>query len=182
MSAGNSLLHAKQILKNIGVSKGHLVVDFGVGNAGHFSLSAARLVGETGKVFAVEILKDVLRGFEKRFAMEGHLNIVPVHGDFEALSAPLPIEPGSVDFVTSALNASCVDSFHHLAKEARRILKPEGKLLIIDWKPEVPHPVAPHASQLTDIYDAKRELMHSGFKRADEIRIGRHHWGLVLSS
>ncbi|MBU1126413.1 methyltransferase domain-containing protein [Patescibacteria group bacterium] len=181
MSAGRTLLDAFNILQQAGIENGHHLVDFGIGNSGHFSLAASRLVGVRGKIYAVDIMEEMLRTFDKRCAMYGLTNIMSVHGDFEGVDRPLPIESESVDFVTSVLNAACVENFQFLAMEAHRLLKPQGKLLIIDWKPEVWHPIAPPKHLLRSIYEAKQELLNTGFTQINEVRIGRHHWGLLLS-
>ncbi len=182
MSAGRALLDPLEILPRLGLHPGHVLVDFGIGHSAHFSLTAARLVGETGKVYAVDILEHYLEQLAQRAALERQQNIVPIRGDFEAQIAPLPLENNIADFVVSVLNAACLQNFSALAKEARRLLKDDGKLLLIDWKPEVNHPVAPRVELRRGIYDAKHDLLNTGFTQAEEVRINRHHWGLLISN
>ena len=43
-----------KILKDLGVKKGQYVLDFGCGPGG-FSLAASRLIGSTGKIYALDV-------------------------------------------------------------------------------------------------------------------------------
>ena len=61
---GNELINSEWLLKEkAGLSFGMKVGDFGCGGGGYFALQAARLVGDHGQVFAVDILKSVLNIF-----------------------------------------------------------------------------------------------------------------------
>ena len=180
MAAGTELLDAKKILKKLGVKRGNCLVDFGIGTSGNFSLAASRLVGDEGRIYSVDIIPDIIKMFKKRCALEGICNVRTIWGDFEGETRSLDIENDVADFVISIHNLWCTKDLTKMAKEAKRILAPHGKLIIIDWKPEMPHPVSPSANACTSVYDAKRRLMNCGFAHVEETPIDRHHWGLVF--
>jgi ubiquinone/menaquinone biosynthesis C-methylase UbiE len=61
-------------LKNIGVKKGHMVLDFGCGD-GHYTIPAAKVVGKKGLVYAQDKEKGALDELIKRAKAEGLKNI-----------------------------------------------------------------------------------------------------------
>lgn len=176
MSAGTYLLDAKKILHQVGVKKGDVVGDFGVGTSGHFALSASFVVGEDGSVFAVDILKDVLKMLDSRCGLDGVCNISTVWGDFEGFCG-VPIEPETLDHVFVIHDMWCTKDVVSMIKEAKRLLKRGGVLTIIDWSLESKNPIAPKKEFRRDKGDVRRKLVNSGFRLINEIDVDSDHWG-----
>lgn len=94
-------------LKKIGMEKNFRVLDFGCGE-GHYSIPAAKVVGERGIVFAVDKDESALKKV-KQFAEKYNLkNIEIIKSETE-----VPLKTNSVDFVM------CFDMLHYLKKEGR---------------------------------------------------------------
>jgi ubiquinone/menaquinone biosynthesis C-methylase UbiE len=116
---------ARTLLK-LGVLPGHTVLDFGCGPGG-YSIAAARLVGPTGKVYALDINPLAVRAVQKAAGKERLGNITTVLADS---AADLP--NGSVDV------AILHDVLHLLADPAKviaslhRALHREGLLCVSD--------------------------------------------------
>jgi len=115
-----------EALRQVGIRPGQTVLDFGCGPGG-YSLAAARLVGPTGKVYALDV-NPLAVGAVQRAAGKQHIeNITPVVADS---AADLPKE--SVDVVILH------DVLHLLADPAgviashHRGLKQEGLLCVND--------------------------------------------------
>ena len=116
----------KSILAEAGIKPGFHVLDYGCG-PGSFSIVAAELVGQSGKVYAVDInplaLERVLNTASKR----GLTNIETIHTD-----CATGLEDGVVDIVL------LYDTYHDLPdpgsvlEELHRILKPDGILSFSD--------------------------------------------------
>lgn len=108
--------------KNVGLKKEFKVVDFGCGE-GHYSIPAAKFVGEKGKVFAVDKDKGVIEKM-KQIARQYNLKNI----EFVNVETVLPLKKEMADFVM------CYDMLHYLKKEGRkkvyeevyRVLKEEG--------------------------------------------------------
>lgn len=121
------------MLKNLGAKKGTTICDLGCGN-GFYSLRLAKLVGEGGKILAVDIQPEMLHLLELRSKKENVTNISPVLG---TLSDP-KLPPASVDLIL------CVDVYHELShpelmlSHLRKSLKPDGQIVLVEFRAEDP--------------------------------------------
>lgn len=114
------------VLRELGVSPGHAVLDFGCGPGG-YSLAAARLAGSSGRVFAVDINPWAVRRLQNIARRLGFGNIVTIVGD-----SPAGLPCRAVDL------ALMHDVLHELDDPAavisgiERVLRPEGVLAVSD--------------------------------------------------
>jgi len=65
---------AAEVLRAISISRGHIVLDFGCG-CGTYTISAARLVGKEGKVYALDKDKRDLDKLMQKAKSEGLRNV-----------------------------------------------------------------------------------------------------------
>jgi len=178
MSAGSALFNTRQVLEQIGVWPGMVVADFGVGQTGHATLSAARLVGGEGQVYAVDIVPDVLTAIRNQAGFEGLTNVTPVWGDFERAGG-VDIAPDSLHYVFVINNFWCVGDAGQMIGEAKRLLHPEGKIFIADWHPDVNHPIAPPVEHRVTPLEVKRLMKQLGSSQIEDAFINDTHWGLI---
>jgi ubiquinone/menaquinone biosynthesis C-methylase UbiE len=61
VSGGNQLIDSEEVFRHLHLAEGMAVADLGCGNLAHFVLPAAKAVGQSGLVYAVDILKTALR-------------------------------------------------------------------------------------------------------------------------
>ena len=125
---------ARALLTEVGVAAGSHVVDYGCG-PGYFSLIAAELVGEGGRVYAVDLEPRMVE-------MVGTRAIAAGFGNCEALLSDdgrAPVADGAADVVL------CVQIMHYaetragrvaVARDVTRLLKPGGRALVIQWQPK----------------------------------------------
>ena len=64
-------------------------------------------------------------------------------------------------------------------KEAARLLKPGGSLLIIDWLPGRFF-VGPPAEEKISIDEARQAAASAGLSETKEFQASQHHFGLVF--
>ncbi len=113
-------------MKEVDIRKGYRILDYGCGPGSH-SLESARLTGEGGRVYALDIHPLALECVRRR-ALKGRLeNIETIRSD---CSTGLP--DGNIDVVL------LYDVYHGLSdpgriqKELNRVLKPGGILSFND--------------------------------------------------
>ncbi|MFH1187781.1 MAG: methyltransferase domain-containing protein [bacterium] len=122
-----------KILKKIGVEKGMQVGDFGCGRRGTFTFAAAQIVGDSGKVCAVDILKSVLKTINDQARLDGCEKIIKtVWSNLEKYKATA-IPDDSLD-VGLLINVMLQTDFpQDVIKESMRMVKNGGTLFISDW-------------------------------------------------
>ncbi len=166
-----SYLDPPSILRSFHVRAGMHVADIGSGT-GFFAIPAAEMVGPEGRVYAVDLSPEMLEDLRAKLERaEG--------GNLEALRSTedrIPLPDASVDFAFLA----CV--LHELAGagtllEARRILKPAGRLGIVDWKKEESGFGPPKAHRL-DEDEAGAVLSDAGFEPTRTFEAGVYHYGI----
>ena len=144
------------LLAALQLQPGDVVADIGAGT-GYFTLPMARMVGEGGRVLAVDIQPEMLAIIEQRMEAEGVENI-------ETLLAE-PCNPGlapaSVDMVL------LVDAYHEFAcpREVMQVvadsLRPDGRVILVEYRGEDSEvPIKP-LHKMT-VAQAERELAAVG--------------------
>lgn len=170
----SELLKPKTILERAGIREGMKVADMGCGAQGHFVFPAAELVGKSGKVWAVDILKSALNAIESRARYENASNVEPLWSDIEIYKGT-KIPDASLDIVMLVNNLP-KDA---MMKEAVRLVKSGGKLLVVDWK-VTDTPFGPPSVKRRAPNDIKTDIARFGLKLVDEFEAGQYHYGLVF--
>lgn len=174
---GNELIKT-DIFKLAGIEEGMNVADLGCGNLGYFSLPAARIVGKNGTVYAVDILKSVLESVATLAKEQGLDNVKTIWSNLEILGATkIPAASIDVAFVINMLFQSAKDDL--VLKEAVRLVKPGGKVIVVDWK-RIDAPFGPPLADRTKPEEIKQFALTAGLKLLEEFEAGPYHYGLLL--
>jgi ubiquinone/menaquinone biosynthesis C-methylase UbiE len=176
---GNELINAQKLLEQGEIKTGFKVADLGCGTTGHFVFPAAEMVGEQGIVYAVDILKSVLQSIEGRAKLWGVTNVKTVWADLERFGATR-IEDNSLDLALLINVLFQVKEKQTVIKEAARILKPGGVLIIADWKLVGSSPGGPPPLLRFDPQEARKLAENVGFQFIKEFEAGPYHYGLVF--
>ena len=130
-------------------------------------------------MFAIEVHREIVARLA-RDAGEAHLsNLHPLWGDVE-LPGGSRLDNDSMDFVVISNILFHLDDKIACINEARRVLKPGGRLLIVDWSESFAG-LGP-APQAVVSKDMVEELCkHAGFvKVSDSIPGGDHHYAILF--
>lgn len=175
---GNKLLDAKKILERVGIEEGMAAVDLGCGGLGHFCIPAAHLVGNKGIVYAVDIQKAALEGVKSRCKIEGIDNLKTIWANVENYQST-KIKSDSCDLVM-LINILFQSHQHfNILKEAVRLLKNNGTLLIIDWNQSV-IPFGPPVESRAKKSEINALLYKFASERIDEFDAGKYHFGMIF--
>lgn len=178
ISSDHVLLDSEALLSTAGLALDMHYADFGAGMLGHFVIPAAKIVGPLGQVYAVDILKSVLQSIQSRAQLEGFTNLKIVWGDFER-SSGVNIPINSLHLV------SFVDVGHALLKsqnpfkEVGRLLRTNGRLLIIDWQTNPHAIIVPNEKRLSS-QEIESQAVNAGFHLMNRFVAGPQHWGLLF--
>lgn len=144
-------------VKNLPLDPNSVVADIGAGS-GYYTFRVAERIPE-GKIYAVEVQETAIQYLKDRSKELGFEQVVPVQGSSTSPNLP----ENSVDV------AFMVDVYHELEfpeemlQSIRTALKPEGKLILIEYQGEDPTiPIKP-LHKMT-VRQAEKELKANGFK------------------
>lgn len=171
-----NFLDPNDIIRQLGVSQGGIAADFGCGS-GFFSLAFAKAVGEEGKVYALDILPSALESVESRAKIDGLANIIPQRANLEKEGGS-KLPPESVDWVVMKDMLFQNKMKEVIIKEAGRVLKPEGKLLLVEWNDQGSS-MGPDESLRISREDIEKLAKSQGFKLEKELSAGDFHHGTV---
>lgn len=167
----------EKIIIQFGISPGLHVADFGAG-AGYYSLLLAAKVGESGKVFAIDVHKDMVRRLAREAVSKGLPNLESTWGDLEK-EAGSGLTEHSVDAVIVANSLFAIEDKKALVKEIKRVLRKKGRVLLVEWSDSFAG-MGPHQNHVISADDAKQLFTDCGFTFDREIDAGEHHYGLVF--
>ncbi|MES2315274.1 MAG: methyltransferase domain-containing protein [Patescibacteria group bacterium] len=160
-------------LRALGLQEDAIVADLGAGT-GFYSIAAGKMV-PAGKVYAVDVQKDFLMTIKTK-AREAHLaNVETLWGNIEKLGGT-KIADAIVDVDIASNVLFQVDDKERFIDEAKRILKPGGRLLLVDWSDS---PVL--AKNMLMPKEKAREIFERrGLIFDHEIDAGAHHYGMIF--
>lgn len=120
-----------QMREELKVKRGMTVCDMGCGN-GYHTLPLAEMVGETGKVYAVDAQPEMIEMLRQRIDAKGIKNVVPIVGLFHDPKLP----PNSCDMIL------LVDVYHEFSHPVEMLaamhkaLRPDGQLVLVEFRAE----------------------------------------------
>ncbi len=176
---GNYLLDAHNILGNIvQIKGGQIVGDLGAGGAAYFTLQSAKLVGDQGQVYAVDVLKNVLSNIHSKAQMTGLYNVKTVWSNLEVYgAAKIPEESLDHALLVNVLFQS--KKYPEIIREAVRLLKPGGQLTVIDWSDMSPN-FAPNQALQLDREEIINIAQNLSLSLRQEFQAGAYHFGLIF--
>jgi len=167
-------LNPNEILKCLSLHESMSAADFGCGSGG-WVLPLAKILNK-GMVFAIDILKEPLSVLESKCRDQGISNIKTIISDVEGEKGST-LSSSSVDLVLITNLLFQVEDKEHIFQEAKRVLKEEGKVLVIDWKENAP--MGP-AGKKVSLDEVKKTAQGSGFKFKKDLKAGDYHYCLIF--
>lgn len=174
-----SFSNPQEVTLQMGLHEGMKVGDFGTGS-GHYARAAAAIVGMEGKVYAVDVQENVLKHLKLNTQQEHLGTIETVWGDIEKPSGS-HLHDHSLDAVILANIFFQIENRFGLLDEIKRVLKPSGKLLVVDWAGSYGG-MGPAPDKVVTERDAEEFFISGGFHKVKSFRAGAHHYGILFTA
>lgn len=175
---GNELLNPVQLLERAGISPNMRVGDFGCGGMGYFSLQAARMVGDNGIVYAVDILKSALTSVASLAKQAGLENVKTIWSNIEI--------PGVTKIPDHSLDLALVKNVlfqtkkrEEFLREVTRLLKPGGIIMVVDWK-LAGSPLGPLHEDRVPPEEVRSIARSLNLSEQDSFEAGQYHFGFLF--
>ncbi len=149
-------LPPEEILKLLDVADGMEIADVGCG-PGYFTLPVAHMT--KGTVYAVDVSPEMLNILHERAEQAGLSNISLVESPAERIALP----DDSVDRIICSLVLHEVDDLTQTLSEFKRILRADGKVLLIEWEKK-PMDMGPSLEERIEPDELLREVTSLGFR------------------
>lgn len=152
----------RTLMKALDFKPGQAVCDMGCGN-GFYTLKIAKIVGNEGMVYAVDIQPEMLDFLAERAQIESVTHFIPILGGLTDPRLP----PNAMDVVLM------VDVYHEFSHPEqmlagiRKSLKQDGRIALVEFRAEDPEvPIRPEHKMSKE--QILREYTANGFKLVDE--------------
>ncbi|MBL8020691.1 MAG: methyltransferase domain-containing protein [Leptospirales bacterium] len=151
-----------QVLDILGVQIGNRIADVGAG-AGYFTFKLAERVGDPGRVYAVEVDRDMLEILQEKKELLKRGNVEVIAGD--QVGAALPSD---LDLIFSCNVFHEMENPEAYFRKLQPLLKRTGRVAIIEVDPK-------GAAGLGGIHGTKSEEIVEIMKRAGYTLTANHH-------
>jgi len=165
-------LNPQQILSNIPLKEDMVACDFGCGSGG-WVLPLSKII-KTGMIHAIDVLAEAISVLNSKISSYQAFNIKPMVGDIEK---GVKLKDDYADFILMTNLLFQLDDRNTAINEARRILKQNGMVLVVDWNKDA---VIGDKEGRISKEEAKELFESKGFKTEKEFSAGSFHWGLLL--
>lgn len=150
----------EKVVQTLAIKPGERIADLGSGG-GYFTFRLSQAAGPSGKVYAVDVDKDMLEDLAERANKDDYRNVEAVLAKYDD---PLLPEPVDLIFTTNV--------YHHIEgrakyfSDAARYLRAGGRVAIVDFNGK--HWSASFMGHYTPVEVVKKEMEEAGYVLARE--------------
>ena len=164
-----------EIVAAVGIAPGSRVAEIGCGN-GWFTFELERAVRPRGMVYALDMQTAMLQILETHRQNYERILVLP------CAENAFDLDDGEVDVVFHAnVLHECGDPIKHL-REANRVLKSGGKLIVIEWKPGAGEDQpGPRADYRLSPQQTREFARQSEFEVDDTRDVGPYHYAVLAT-
>ena len=144
-----------RLLELLALEPGAVVADVGAGS-GYYTRRLAKAVGQSGKVYAVDVQPEMLEILIAQLKSEGITNVVPVLG---SITDPR-LSAESLDLVIM------VDVYHEFSRPYEMMaalcqaLKPDGRMVLVEYRAEDPKVPIKRLHKMTEVQVRREMALH----------------------
>ncbi len=172
--SSRDILDAEVVLKAAGLKNGDVFLDAGCGD-GFISIDASSVVGDTGKVYAVDVYPESIENVKNEIADKNLTNIDALVVD---ITEKIPLDDDSVDNVIMAnvLHGFVAgDEVEPVMNGITRVLKPGGIFAVVEFR-KVKGTHGPPFNVRISSSEVDEILSKYGFNVAEIIELSEYHY------
>lgn len=177
VSSEIKFINPSSVVETLEITPGMNIADFGCAT-GYFTFPLAKKVGSGGTIYAFDILAEKLETVESQAKILGLSNIITKKVNLEKLNGS-ELSDGSVDWVFLVNVLFQNKDKNIIIREAKRVLKANGKILIIEWN-DSNTIIGPKK----EVRISKEEILKLAGKNKlaekEELSVSDFHYGFVL--
>ncbi len=173
------MLDIDVILQHLDLEHGISVADLGCGGCGHFLFPISAKVGNSGKVYGIDILKPNLSALRGKINTQRASNIELLHGDIEQYKT-LYLEPQTIDRVLLVNTLFQMKSLGDVLRTIAYLLHPLGKLVVVDWDTNIKHQLSSAVASKHTQADLKMQAAKHGLKELQVFNPSKYHYGTIM--
>ena len=163
-------LNPDKVLNELELSSDMIAADFGCGSGG-FTLALAKVLKD-GLVHGLDVQESPL-SYLKGCCIRENINNVKLSRCNLEKEKGSRLSDSSIDFILIANSLFQTEDKNAIISEAKRVLKREGKLLIIDWLSDlVQNRISPEK--------VKKIAQELRLRLEKEFKPGNYHFGLIF--
>jgi ubiquinone/menaquinone biosynthesis C-methylase UbiE len=168
-------LHPHDLLRSFGLRAGDTIADIGCG-PGFFTIPAAEIVGPSGKVYAADVQSEMIAAIMMRVA---DLDIHHVE-ILKTSETDVALPEHSVQMVWLAFVLHEMDQRAVYLYRLRRALRPDGRIVILEWEKK-PTEAGPPVNERLTPEDVLSDAKAAGYKVVEHRQITPDQYAFVLA-
>lgn len=176
--SSKEILDSNRVLSTIGLKKGDTFLDAGCGD-GYMSLTASEIVGEEGKVYAVDVWEESINAFKEKIESE---NIQNIEASVADITQKIPVADESIDilYMGNVLHGFVENEEEEsVMKEIQRVIKQGGSFAAVEFKKEESTHGPPLHVRITP-EEVEEIVKNYGFNVKDVEEVGTYHYAIIL--
>lgn len=174
-----NMLDPATVVGLLNLKKGDYVADFGSGN-GYFVTPLARSVAPDGKVFAIDIQRDMLDVVRAKSKLENLHNVEYIWSDLEQPQGS-KLKNDFINLIIATNIFHQADQKEAIIKEAYRILRSDGRFALIEWEAGSETNKLGPPNEMRVAKNAAISLFtNQSFAVEKEFDAGSHHYGIIF--
>ncbi|MDI3256966.1 MAG: methyltransferase domain-containing protein [Kyrpidia sp.] len=167
-----AVLPPEAVLNLLEIGPSDTVADIGSG-PGYFTVPIAERTA--GTVYAVDVEPRMLEALRERWPGGMPERVRTVLSPAHALDLP----GAAADRMLYSLVLHEVEALDQALVEAKRVVKPAGKVVVVEWRPDATREGGPPRSERLDAGVLALRMRQHGFAVRDPLNLNEVHYALV---
>lgn len=184
--SSESFLDANEILNNLDLKGDEVFMDAGCGD-GHIAMEARKLLNDNSRIYAVDIYEPSIDDLKKQIEEENINNIISLLGDFTN-HVNVPNDSIDVVLMVNVFHGfNAVRKLDESVEEFKRIIKPGGKIAIMDYKKQEakhgpPYPIRMDPKEIEDLFNKHGlKCLNLINDIGEDIETGKSHYLIIFT-